>query len=383
MRSVECGMRIECTEQKRGRACITALSLSCILVLLPTRPASAEIRVIEADSTYVMGDNDSKVDGRRIATQEAQRKALELAGTFLASVTQVKEYKLSKDEVTAYTAGVVETEIVTDEARGTLKHPELYIKARCTVDTDVLLRQIDRYRENQELREQVETAAREQETLRKERDALQKQLATEKDKGTAEETRKKLETVLTSEESLGDTSRAWAKLSPRMDFYGGKESRQELRQADLDASVTALRKAVQVDPGNVRARILLASIYQYGNDNAAAEKELRTALERVPNNALVHMRLGIVLREEGRYQDAFREFRIIEHKRPNHPQMLFQTGLTHKANGNCRLAVAYMKRLLMYTKKNDRPDVAILKPRAKSVIEACGDQPMPRKKKQR
>jgi hypothetical protein len=97
----------------------------------------------------------------------------------------------------------------------------------------------------------------------------------------------------------------------------------------------------------------------------------------------VHLRLGIVLREQGKYADAFKEFRIIEHKRPNHPQMLFQTGLTHRATGNCRMAVAYMKRMLMYTKKNDRPDIAKLKPKAKAVIEDCGDQPVPKKKKQR
>lgn len=356
--------------------------ITCIVLLFAV-PAGAEIRVIEADSTYVLGDNDSKVDARRIATQEAQRKALELSGTFLASITQVKEYKLTKDEVTAYTAGVVQTEIVADESRGTLDHPVHYIKARCTVDTDVLLRQIDRYRENQELREQVETAAREREALRKERDALQQQLAAEKDKAKADETRKKLDAVLTREESKDDTARAWVKLSPRIDFYGGKESRQELPQGDLDASTKALRNAVQVDPGNVRARILLASVYQYGNDYAAAEKELRSALERAPSSPLLHLKLGIVLREQGKYQDAFREFRFIEHNRPNQPQMLFQTALTHKAGGNCRLASAYMKRLLLYTKKNDRPDIAKLKPRAKAVIAECGDQPAPRKKKQR
>ena len=360
---------------------MTVLCTGSLIVLLSSQLSFSEIKVIEADSTYVLGDNDSKVDARRIATQEAQRKALELSGTFLASITQVKEYKLTKDEVTAYTAGVVGTEIVADESRGSLDHPEHYIKARCTVDTDVLLRQIDRYRENQELREQVETAAREKEALRKERDALQRQLAAEKDKAKAGETRKKLDAVLTGEESLDDTNRAWVKLSPRIDFYGGKESRQELSRADLDAAAKALRNAVQVDPGNVRARILLASVYQHGNDNAAAEKELRSALERAPSSPLVHLKLGIVLREQGNHQGALREFRFIEHKRPNQPQMLFQTALTHKAGGNCRLAAAYMKRLLLYTKKNDRPDIAKLKPRAKAVIEECGDQPMPRKKR--
>jgi tetratricopeptide (TPR) repeat protein len=352
-------------------------------VLLFAVPAGAVIKVIEADSTYVLGDNDSKVDARRIATQEAQRKALEMSGTFLASITQVKEYNLTKDEVTAYTAGVVQTEIVVDESRGTVAHPQHYIKARCTVDTDVMLKQIDRYRENQELREQVEIAAREREALRKERDALQQQLAADKDKTKADETRKKLDSVLTREESNDDTARAWVKLSPRVDFYGGKESRQELPQAELDVAAKALRNAVQVDPGNVRARILLASVYQQGNNYDAAEQELRSALERAPDNPLVHLKLGIVLREQGKFQDALREFRFIEHKRPNQPQMLFQTALTHKANGNCRMAVAYMKRLLLYNKKNDRPDIAKLKPKAKAVIEECGDQPVPRKKKTR
>jgi len=346
-------------------------------------PARAEIKIIEAESTYVLGDNDSKVDARRIATQEAQRKALELAGTYLASITEVKEYRLTKDQVTAYTAGIVETQIIADETRGTLDHPELYIKARCSVDTNVLVQQIGRYRENEELREQLETAAKEKEALRKERDALRKQLSTEQDKAGAEETRKKLDSVLSNEESLDDTNRVWIRLSPRIDFYGGKESRQEISSAELDQATTALRKAISRDPANVRARIMLATVHQQQNDNSAAEAELRAALRRVPNNPLVHLRLGIVLREQGKYTEALREFRIIEHKRPNMPQMLFQTALTHKANGNCRLAVGYMKRMLMYTKKNDRPEIAKLKPKAKAVIAECGDQPAPKKKKQR
>ena len=122
-------------------------------------------------------------------------------------------------------------------------------------------------------------------------------------------------------------------------------------------------------------------MYHQQHAPAPSEKELGTALERVPNNDLVHMRLGIVLREQGKYPEAIKEFRIIKRKRPNQPQMLFQTALTHKAAGNCRLASAYMKRLLLYTKKNDRPDIAKLKPKAKAVIEACGDQPAPKKHK--
>jgi tetratricopeptide (TPR) repeat protein len=348
--------------------------------LLFVIPAIAEIKVIEAESTYVLGDNDSKVDGRRIAMQEAQRRALDVAGTYVSSITQVKEYRLTRDEVIAYTAGIVETQVIADEARGTLDHPELYIKVRCTVDTDILVRQIDRYRESEELREQLEAAAKEKEAFRKERDALLKQLSTEQDKEKAGETRKKLDTVLTREEGIAATTRVWVKLSPQIDFYDGRESRRGIKPADLDAAGADLRKVLERSPENIRARILLATVYQQQHAHAAAEYQLRTTLERAPKNALVHLQLGVVLREQGKYAEAFKEFRFIEHKRPNHPQMLFQTALTHKASGNCRLASAYMKRLLMYTKKNDRPEIARLKPKAKEVIEECGVQPVPKKR---
>jgi tetratricopeptide (TPR) repeat protein len=357
-----------------------AFSLTLLFGLLPVCPARAEIKVVEAESTYVLGDNDSKVNGRRIATQEAQRKALDLAGTYVASITQVKEYRLTRDEIIAYTAGIVETQIIADETRGTLDHPELHIRARCTVDTDILFKQIDRYRESEELREQLETAAKEKEMLRKERDSLLKQLSAEQDKAKAGETQRKLDVVLTGEESIDDTTWVWVKLSPQIDFYGGRENRREIKPADLDAAEASLRKVLDQTPGNVRARILLASVHQQQHAYVAAEKELRTSLEQAPKNALVHLQLGVVLREQGKYAEAFKEFRFIEHKRPNHPQMLFQTALTHKASGNCRLAVGYMKRLLMYTKKNDRPEIAKLKPKAKEVIEECGVQPVPKKK---
>ncbi|MEK6700334.1 MAG: hypothetical protein AABZ10_14980 [Nitrospirota bacterium] len=346
-----------------------------IVLTLISLNAHAEIRVIEAENTYTMGDNDSKVDARRIATQEAKRKALELAGTYVASLTQVKEYKLSKDEVTTYTAGVVETEIVSEEMRGSTRHPEIYIKARCKIDTDVLMEQIDRYQENQELREQLETSARESDALRKERDALVKQLAAEKDKARAEETRKKLDTALTNEESIDDTNRVWAAVSRNTDFSDPEAQPITITQADLDKYTVSMQRAIQVNPGNQRARMLLASLYQNRGNNKATENELRTAMAQNPANPLLHMKLGVLLKDQGRYDEALKEFFFIERKRPNEPHMLLMTGMTHKAKGNCRMAVAYLKRFMMYTKRNDRPRMAPLKQKALEALKECGDRP--------
>jgi tetratricopeptide (TPR) repeat protein len=350
------------------------------ITLLPVRSVPAEIKTIEADNIYAMGDNDSRVDARRIATQEAKRKALELAGTYVASLTQVKDYQLTKDEVTAYTAGVVETELMVDEMRGTTERPEVYIKVRCRIDTAVLVQQIDRYRESQELREELEASAKEKEALRKERDELQKLLAAEKDKGKAEQTRAKLSAVLTHEETIDTTNRVWARLSPEVDFYSGGEINRAVKLAELEDSAAMLEKAVELNPRNQRANILLASLYEQRSDKTKAEQHLRRALEREPGNQILRMRLGILLREAGNYREALREFGLVERKQPQQPHMLLQTGLTHQANGNCRLAAGYMKRLLLLKKRNDRQDVAKLKAKAQQVLDECGTDPSSKKR---
>ena len=71
-------------------------------------PAPAAIKEIEASGRYQLGDNDSKLDGHRLALMEAKRNALEKAGTYVESITEVKDYQLTRDDIRTYTAGIVE-----------------------------------------------------------------------------------------------------------------------------------------------------------------------------------------------------------------------------------------------------------------------------------
>jgi len=360
--------------RKRLPYLIGVLSACLLFVLLLSRSSFAEIKAIEAQYTYALGDNDSKAYALRIATQEAQRKALEQAGAFVASLPAVKEYRLTGDEVTAYTAGIVATDVAASEDRGTAQHPEVLVRVKCRIDTDALVRQIDRYQENEELRDQFDDMARQRTALQKERDDLIKRLAAARDKEKAAAVQQKLGAVLAREESSDTTKRIWSQVSPEIDFLSGGEVNREAQLGDLADPISKLETVVQMDPENQQARVLLAILYEQQKDLQQAEKLLREGLVLHPNRALLHLRLGIVLREQKRYPEAFQEFRFIEKKRPNHPQMLFQTALTHKANGNCRLAAAYMKRLLLYTRNVDRPEIEKLKPKARQVIESCGGQ---------
>ena len=332
-------------------------------------PAHAEIKVIEADGSYVMGDNDSKVDARRIAVQEAKGKALELAGAFVESLPQVQNYRLARDEVKAYTAGVLETEVTAEQTRGDAERPEIYVRVRYSIDSDVLLQQIDRYRESEDLKEQLLASARENMALKKERDALVKQLASEKDAARAGNMRKKLDSVLAREEANDDTNRVWTNLA--IPLEDADDNGQELKQADLDRSAIVLERVVAIDPRNQRARYLLAAVYQRQGNQSAAEKELRTAIHHNPSNPAPHVKLGLLLRETGKYQEAMREFHFVERLRPHNVLTIYYSGMTFKDMGKCGKAVQYLNRFLKdkrtekYTRKREQALVA---------VEKCGGE---------
>lgn len=352
-----------------------AIVFSLLLTAFNCHVVHAEIKVIEADSTYVMGDNDSKIDARRIAVQEAQRRALELAGTYVSSLTQVKDFQLTKDEVTAYTAGVIETEIVSEEMKGTADRPSIFIKARCTVDTDVLVKQIEQFRDNEEMKEQLLASQKENEALKKERDAILVRLAAEKDKNRIEDTRKKLDTVLAKEETNAEVANIWSIYSRRTDVRGPSQQQGAVTNGELDKAVAVLDRAVAADPKNPRARFLLAAMHELKGDFDSAEKQLRAAIAANPANPLFHMKLGLLLDGQGRHAEALKQFLAVERLRPRDPQVLFHIGMTYKSMDQCRQSAANLKRFLRIAEKRTSPRMEAMKQEAVEAIRDCQGRP--------
>ncbi len=341
--------------------------ISSIIIIGWTANAKSEVKVIEAESTYSMGDNDSKVDARRIATQEAKRKALELAGTYVESLSEVRNYQLSRDEVKSYTAGILETEIVSENMLGTTEHPVISIKALCKIDTAVLTAKIDQLREHEDLKEQLDASARENDNLRKERDALVRQLAAEKDKAKASGTRQKLDAVLSKEEANDETQKVWINIGTRL--IDADDSGSEINKTDLERSSAALKRALAVNPQNQRARYLLAAVYQRQGDTSAAENELRSAIRQSPSNPALHIRLAMLLRERGKFQEALKEFHFVERLRPGYLLTLYFEGVTYKDMERCGKSVQYLNKFLQDKRVNRYP---AKKEKALRIIEECG-----------
>jgi hypothetical protein len=76
----------------------TIFLLICITLILPS-VSQAEKKTLYVDHKYVMGDNESKNDARRLCLFEAKRMIAEKAGTYIESRTHVLNLEATKDEI--------------------------------------------------------------------------------------------------------------------------------------------------------------------------------------------------------------------------------------------------------------------------------------------
>ena len=102
-------------------AYINVLSSALFIILsflLLTNSALAETKTFIKEYTYQASEVDSKVSCRAIALEQVKRLLLEELGTYLESHTEVINYQLTKDQITALTAGIVKTEILKEKWDG-------------------------------------------------------------------------------------------------------------------------------------------------------------------------------------------------------------------------------------------------------------------------
>lgn len=115
--------------------------------------ANAEIKSIRATHTYNMGDNDSRNEARRICFLEAKRKVLEQAGTYIESRTEVRNYNLTKDEISAYSSALLRVETVNES----WSNLSITIDVIAEVDKAFMEKQIYRIKRDASLQSEIKS----------------------------------------------------------------------------------------------------------------------------------------------------------------------------------------------------------------------------------
>jgi tetratricopeptide (TPR) repeat protein len=105
--------------------------------------------VVVCEGKYVMGDLDSKKDAKALALIEAKRLALEQAGTYIASSTEVRNFQLSKDQINTLASGIISVEVLKEDWKLSGENMVVTIQIRATIDTSNLKDKISRMQEGE------------------------------------------------------------------------------------------------------------------------------------------------------------------------------------------------------------------------------------------
>jgi TonB family protein len=108
------------------------------VALLISSSVSAKMETVTCEYKYVLGDNVTKHDARKIAFVEAKRRCAEQIGTLLTSETVVSLSDLTKDEIRTYSLAVMKTEVVSESFLPSGDSLAVLIKLKAHYDSELV-----------------------------------------------------------------------------------------------------------------------------------------------------------------------------------------------------------------------------------------------------
>jgi len=145
--------------------------VSLLLLFVLQSYSFAEVKTYIKEYTYHASEGDNKVSSHVTAMREVKRLLLEELGTYLESITEVKNFELTKDQITSLTAGIVKTEIIDEKWDG----HTYWIKTKIVADTDDVIKSIDNLRKDRDKSKELEDARKRSDVLLEENKKLREE----------------------------------------------------------------------------------------------------------------------------------------------------------------------------------------------------------------
>jgi tetratricopeptide (TPR) repeat protein len=145
-------------------------NLAIFLIILFLFPVSAigEILTIKHTVKQTFGGGQSPDDAKISAIALAKREALEKAGTYIESLTVVKNAKVEQDEILALTAGVLKAEVISQKNYASDDVFGIEVVVNIVVDTSLLEERVKKLLQDKtHLNQLKESQKREKELLQK------------------------------------------------------------------------------------------------------------------------------------------------------------------------------------------------------------------------
>ncbi len=292
--------------------------ISFLLVLLISVVAFAETKTFIREYTYQAGDEDSKNSSRTVALREVKRLLLEELGTYLESETEVQNFKLAKDQITALTAGIVQTELIDEKWDGRT----YWLKSRITADAGEVVKSIDALRKDRQKTKELEAIRKRSEALLKENERLRKELL------TATGGKKQSQTTAYNKTIKELNAAEWLEKGYAASMSG-----------NYAAALTAYSKAIELNPQFALAYNNRGAVYgKLGNHNSAIT-EYDQAIKLDPRDAGAYHNRGNAYAETGNYNQALKDYGKAVEQSPQYANAYVSRGIVYSRVGNHNQAV--------------------------------------------
>ena len=258
--------------------------LFCLFLLFIPNLICAELKTFVKEYTYQASEVDSKVSCRAIALEQVKRLLLEELGTYLESHTEIVNYQLTKDQVTALTAGVVQTQVLKEKWDG----QKYWLQAEIKANPDDVIKEIDFIRKDREENKELEDANNRADAALKEVEKLRNQLKLAK--------RNPLQ-IARYDEAINELSAT--------DWY--RKGISFIREGNYDEAITANTKAIQLNPKYALAYVNRSFAYLNLRNYQKTLEDSNKAIELNPKYSRAYVNRGAAYRNLGNYRQAIED----------------------------------------------------------------------------
>ena len=334
--------------------------LLLVLILIPSI-SNAEIKIFTHMVNQPFGGSQSPDDARIAAMTKAKREVLEKAGTYLETLTVIKNHEVKKDEILALAAAVLKAEIVSQKNYAKENAFGIVIKAKVEVDTSILDERVkelfqnrsllDKYKDNQkrekELLARIKELERENQKLKslpqKEqkqgRETIKNQFKITTQGLTAIELNNKAQ-ALWKAGKYTDPDRGIAYLNEaiRLDSkYAVSYNNRGLvyiKKGNYDRAISDCDKAIELKPRYANAYINRGNAWLGKRNYDLAISDYDKAIELKPRYAYVYYNRGNAWLDKGNYDRAISDYDKAIELKPRYADAYYNRGIAWYKKGN-------------------------------------------------